>query len=74
MLHKLQHFHITERHDRYWRFRLLGIVRLGYARYAVMGYIRMETRLFVDLWPSADHLEAMRAFSDKRPPDFNQGS
>ncbi len=35
---------------------------------------RLETHLFVDLWPSADHLEAMRAFSDKRPPDFNQGS
>lgn len=33
---------------------------------------RLESALFVDLWPSADHLEAMRAFTEKRPPRFNQ--
>jgi enoyl-CoA hydratase len=32
---------------------------------------RLETQLFINLWPSADHLEAMRAFSEKRPPAFN---
>jgi enoyl-CoA hydratase len=33
---------------------------------------RLEGRLFVDLWPSANHLEAMAAFNDKRPPRFNR--
>lgn len=32
---------------------------------------RLEAQLFINLWPSADHLEAMRAFSEKRPPAFN---
>lgn len=32
---------------------------------------RLEAQLFINLWPSADHLEAMRAFSEKRPPLFN---
>ena len=31
---------------------------------------RLEKKLFVDLWPSADHLEAMAAFKDKRRPDY----
>jgi enoyl-CoA hydratase/carnithine racemase len=33
---------------------------------------RLEARLFVDLWPSADHLEAMEAFAAKRAPIFNR--
>lgn len=33
-----------------------------------------ETELFVDLWPQADHLEAVAAFVEKRAPRFNQGS
>lgn len=33
---------------------------------------RLESQLFVDLWPSADHIEAMEAFVAKRPPDFNR--
>ncbi|MEZ4518634.1 MAG: enoyl-CoA hydratase/isomerase family protein [Chloroflexota bacterium] len=33
---------------------------------------QLETHLFVNLWPSADHLEAMNAFTEKRPPRFNQ--
>ena len=34
---------------------------------------RMETALFLDLWPQADHLEAMAAFVEKRRPKFNHG-
>jgi len=33
---------------------------------------RLETRLFTHLWPSADHIEAMNAFTEKRAPRFNQ--
>lgn len=33
---------------------------------------RLEARLFVDLWPSADHIEAMEAFAAGRPPVFNK--
>ncbi|MCP4358719.1 MAG: enoyl-CoA hydratase/isomerase family protein [Chloroflexi bacterium] len=33
----------------------------------------LETDLFVHLWSHPDHLEAMQAFSEKRPPRFNQG-
>lgn len=32
----------------------------------------LETQLFINLWPSADHLEAMNAFAEKRPPVFNR--
>lgn len=32
----------------------------------------MEAHLFTALWPQADHLEAMRAFAEKRAPIFNQ--
>jgi enoyl-CoA hydratase/carnithine racemase len=31
----------------------------------------LEARLFVDLWPSADHLEAMEALAARRTPIFN---
>ena len=31
---------------------------------------RLEQDLFADLWPQADHLEAMAAFSQKRRPRF----
>jgi hypothetical protein len=31
---------------------------------------QLEKELFVDLWPSADHLEAMAAFKDNRRPHF----
>jgi enoyl-CoA hydratase/carnithine racemase len=33
---------------------------------------RLEAELFVNLWPSADHIEAMDAFAAKRPPVFNR--
>lgn len=32
---------------------------------------QLETDLFIGLWPHPDHLEAMRAFVEKRPPQFN---
>lgn len=35
---------------------------------------RLESQLFIDLWPSADHIEAMEAFVAKRPPVFNRDS
>jgi enoyl-CoA hydratase/carnithine racemase len=31
----------------------------------------LEARFFIDLWSSADHIEAMRAFGEKRSPQFN---
>jgi enoyl-CoA hydratase/carnithine racemase len=31
----------------------------------------LEARFFVDLWSSPDHIEAMRAFGEKRTPQFN---
>lgn len=33
---------------------------------------RLEAQLFINLWPSPDHLEAVAAFSEKRPPVFNR--
>ncbi len=33
---------------------------------------RLEAQLFINLWPSPDHLEAMTAFAQKRPPVFNR--
>jgi len=33
---------------------------------------RLEARLFINLWSSADHIEAMEAFVAKRPPVFNR--
>lgn len=33
---------------------------------------RLEAQLFINLWPSADHLEALAAFAAKRSPVFNQ--
>lgn len=33
---------------------------------------RLESKLFVQLWPSTDHIEAMEAFIAKRPPVFNR--
>lgn len=33
---------------------------------------RLEAQLFVNLWPSPDHIEAMDAFAHKRPPIFNR--
>ena len=32
----------------------------------------LESSLFLELWGAADHLEALHAFSDKRPPRFNR--
>lgn len=34
---------------------------------------QQEARAFVELWTTPDHLEAMAAFSEKRPPIFNRG-
>ncbi len=33
---------------------------------------RLEAQLFINLWPSPDHLEATAAFAQKRPPVFNR--
>ncbi len=33
---------------------------------------RLEAQLFINLWPSPDHLEAVAAFAQKRPPVFNR--
>lgn len=33
---------------------------------------RLEAQLFINLWPSADHIEAMAAFAEKRSPVFNR--
>ena len=33
---------------------------------------QLETELFVDLWSQPDHLEALAAFREKRPPNFVQ--
>ncbi|NJN55217.1 MAG: enoyl-CoA hydratase/isomerase family protein [Anaerolineae bacterium] len=33
---------------------------------------QLETDLFVRLWSYPDHLEAMNAFNEKRPPQFNR--
>lgn len=33
---------------------------------------RLEAQLFIHLWPLADHIEAMNAFTQKRAPRFNQ--
>ncbi len=32
---------------------------------------QLETELFTNLWTHPDHLEAMRAFTEKRKPEFN---
>ncbi|MGB4869623.1 MAG: enoyl-CoA hydratase/isomerase family protein [Candidatus Promineifilaceae bacterium] len=32
---------------------------------------RLESELFVSLWPQPDHLEALQAFVEKRKPEFN---
>jgi enoyl-CoA hydratase/carnithine racemase len=33
---------------------------------------KLETALFLAQWASPDHLEALAAFAEKRPPVFNQ--
>lgn len=33
---------------------------------------KLEAELFVELWETPDHLEALQAFAEKRPPHFNQ--
>lgn len=33
---------------------------------------QLETQLFTQLWPHPNHLEALAAFAEKRPPRFNQ--
>lgn len=35
---------------------------------------RLEAQLFINLWPSPDHIEAMAAFAEKRVPVFNRDS
>lgn len=32
----------------------------------------LEAQLFINLWPSVDHVEAMNAFTEKRQPVFNR--
>lgn len=34
----------------------------------------LESQLFINLWPSPDHIEAMNAFAEKRPAAFNRES
>lgn len=33
---------------------------------------RLEAQVFINLWTSADHLEALAAFNEKRAPHFNR--
>lgn len=42
------------------------------ARLAPADVDQLETELFVTLWPSPNHLEALAAFVEKRRPVFNQ--
>ena len=53
---------------------LAATKRLVYAagRYDGAELAVLETELFVRLWETPDHLEALNAFAEKRPPVFNQ--
>lgn len=56
------------------REALAATKRLVYATGHLSGteLAQMETGLFVGLWDTPDHLEALNAFAEKRPPVFNQ--
>ena len=53
---------------------LAATKRLVYAgrRQSGTSLAELETELFVGLWETPDHLEALQAFAEKRPPVFNQ--
>jgi enoyl-CoA hydratase/carnithine racemase len=56
------------------REALAATKRLVYATHQLSGadLTRMEANLFVELWETPDHVEALNAFGAKRPPVFNQ--
>lgn len=54
------------------RGALAAMKRLVYAVDSDRDANEYERELFLDLWSSADHREALRAFIDKRSPRFNQ--
>ena len=41
-------------------------------RLSLLETTHYEAKLFADLWPHPDHIEAMQAFVEKRPPKFNR--
>ena len=67
---------------RAWAYELVDLPRealaatktlvYGAGRLSFSGYRRLETELFVNLWETADHKEALAAFVEKRRPCFNQ--
>lgn len=56
------------------REALAATKRLVYATDHLSGteLAQMESDLFVGLWDTPNHLEALNAFAEKRPPIFNQ--
>ena len=56
------------------RHALASLKQLAYAatQLSPLQLAQLETELFVDLWASPDHLEALAAFIEKRRPQFNQ--
>ncbi len=67
---------------RAWAMELMALPRQALANAKALAYLSAhanlaeayaaETRLFTQLWASADHLEALAAFREKRAPHFNQ--
>lgn len=65
-----------------WAYELVDLPRealaatktLVYAagQLSFTGYSQLETELFVNLWETADHKEALDAFAEKRRPRFNR--
>ncbi len=54
------------------RAALAALKRLTWqtADQSLQSAYQLEKELFIDLWPSTDHLEAMAAFKDKRRPNY----
>ncbi len=65
-----------------WAYELVDLPRQALAAMKALTYAanqqplakikQYETQLFVDLWATPDHLEALAAFGEKRKPVFNQ--
>ena len=65
-----------------WALDLVNLPRQALAAMKALTYAagqqplskiqQYETQLFVNLWATPDHLEALAAFGEKREPVFNQ--